>query len=52
MNNIFVGSAEILRQKEIALSLRERTRGKTACVITFGCQQNEADSEIILSPNH
>ncbi len=47
MNNIFVGSAEILRQKEIALSLRERTRGKTACVITFGCQQNEADSEII-----
>ncbi len=45
--NHFVEKSEIELQKEIALSLRELTRGKKACVITFGCQQNENDSERI-----
>jgi tRNA-2-methylthio-N6-dimethylallyladenosine synthase len=45
--NHFVEKSEIELQKEIALSLRELTKGKKACVITFGCQQNENDSERI-----
>ncbi len=44
---IFVKNEEILRQKEIAESLKPLTAGKKACVITFGCQQNENDSERI-----
>ncbi len=48
MNDIFIPQSEIEYQKEIAASLREVTKGKKACVITFGCQQNENDSERIL----
>ncbi len=48
MNNIYVSDLEIERQKEIAESLKCETKGKKACVITFGCQQNENDSERIL----
>lgn len=47
MDNIFIPQAEIDRQIEIAHSLRSETKGKKACVITFGCQQNENDSERI-----
>ena len=45
--NEFVSRQEIEEQYEIAASLREETSGKKACVITFGCQQNENDSERI-----
>ncbi len=48
MNEIYIPMQEIEKQKEIALSLRSETSGKKACVITFGCQQNENDSERIL----
>ncbi len=47
MNDIFISQTEIERQRDIALSLRAETVGKKACVITFGCQQNENDSERI-----
>lgn len=47
MNGIFIENEEIERQKAIALSLRPLVEGKKACVITFGCQQNENDSERI-----
>ncbi len=45
--NEFISKQEIERQHEIALSLHSETKGKRACVITFGCQQNENDSERI-----
>ena len=45
--NEFVNRQEIEEQYEIAASLRGETAGKKACVITFGCQQNENDSERI-----
>ncbi len=45
--NEFITKQEIERQHEIALSLCSETKGKKACVITFGCQQNENDSERI-----
>lgn len=47
MNDIFIPQNEIERQKEIAAELKSETAGKKACVITFGCQQNENDSERI-----
>ncbi len=47
MNNIFVSTVEIRRQKEIADQVRKMTVGKKAHIQTFGCQQNEADSERI-----
>jgi len=47
MNDIFIPQSEIERQKEIAQSLKPLTEGKKACVITFGCQQNENDSELM-----
>ena len=47
MNREFILQDEIDRQHEIALSLHSETAGKRACVITFGCQQNENDSERI-----
>ncbi|MBQ4316673.1 MAG: tRNA (N6-isopentenyl adenosine(37)-C2)-methylthiotransferase MiaB [Clostridia bacterium] len=47
MNDIFIPQSEIERQKEIAKSLHPITNGKKACVITFGCQQNENDSELM-----
>ncbi len=48
MNDIFIPQSEIERQKDIARSLCAVTNGKKACVITFGCQQNENDSERLL----
>ncbi len=48
MNNIFIPQSEIERQYEIAYSLHSETKGKKACVITFGCQQNENDGERIM----
>lgn len=48
MNNIFIPQSEIERQYEIAYSLTAETKGKKACVITFGCQQNENDGERIM----
>ena len=48
MNGIFIPQSEIERQYEIAYSLRSETAGKKACVITFGCQQNENDGERIM----
>ena len=47
MNDIYISKDEIQNQIIIAESLREITKGKKACVITFGCQQNENDSERI-----
>ncbi len=42
-----ISREEILRQHEIALSLRASVAGAKAMVRTFGCQQNEADGERI-----
>ena len=48
MNELFIPQNEIERQHEIAYSLIPETKGKKACVITFGCQQNENDGERIM----
>lgn len=48
MNTEFIPVSEIERQREIARELRTETAGKKACVITFGCQQNENDGERIM----
>ncbi len=47
MNDIYISNEEIQNQIAIAQSLKDITKGKKACVITFGCQQNENDSERI-----
>lgn len=47
MENIYIPKEEIEKQLNIARSLKSVTAGKKACVITFGCQQNENDSERI-----
>ena len=47
MENIYIPKEEIEKQLNIAQSLKSVTAGKKACVITFGCQQNENDSERI-----
>jgi tRNA-2-methylthio-N6-dimethylallyladenosine synthase len=47
MNGNFIPQNEIERQFAIAESLYAENCGKKACVITFGCQQNENDSERI-----
>ncbi|MDD4165221.1 MAG: tRNA (N6-isopentenyl adenosine(37)-C2)-methylthiotransferase MiaB [Eubacteriales bacterium] len=47
MDNIIIPKSEIDKQKKIAASLREFCTGKKASVRTYGCQQNEADSERI-----
>ena len=47
MSELIVPQSEIERQYRIAESLRPVITGKKACVITFGCQQNESDSERI-----
>ena len=47
MSGQIVPESEIARQHSVAESLRPLVAGKKACVITFGCQQNEADSERI-----
>ncbi|MBE6692512.1 MAG: tRNA (N6-isopentenyl adenosine(37)-C2)-methylthiotransferase MiaB [Ruminococcaceae bacterium] len=47
MNDIYIPQSEIQKQLNIADSLKDITKGKKACVITFGCQQNENDSERI-----
>ncbi len=44
---IFISENEIKRQLDIAASLRAENDGKGVFVTTFGCQQNEADSERI-----
>lgn len=44
-----LSSDEINRQFEIAARLKEDGKLKRYCVKTFGCQQNEADSEILSS---
>lgn len=48
MNELFIPHEEIERQYSIAETLKNVTKGKKAAVITFGCQQNENDSERIL----
>ena len=48
INGVFIPSALVDEQKEIARKLRDGCRGGLkAFVKTFGCQQNEADSEKI-----
>jgi len=47
MNDIYISNEEIQNQIAIAQSLKDITKGKKARVITFGCQQNENDSERI-----
>ncbi|PKM63107.1 MAG: tRNA (N6-isopentenyl adenosine(37)-C2)-methylthiotransferase MiaB [Firmicutes bacterium HGW-Firmicutes-21] len=47
MSNVFVPKSEIEKQKEIAAGLHNATVNKKACVQTYGCQQNVADSERI-----
>lgn len=42
-----IPAEEILRQREICYQLRSRLEGKLAFVDTYGCQQNESDSERI-----
>lgn len=46
MNDIFVPKEAVEKQLEIASSLKEGA-DKKVCILTFGCQQNEADSEIL-----
>lgn len=48
MNNLYIPKSEIIKQKQIAEQLREFCLGKKAVVQTYGCQQNEADSERII----
>lgn len=43
----FITQQEIEKQFNTAQNLLSQTMGKKACVITFGCQQNENDSERI-----
>ncbi len=47
MKDIYISKEEIQNQIAIAESLKPLTQGKKACIITFGCQQNENDSERI-----
>ncbi len=44
---IFISDNEIKNQLEIAARLKPTNEGKGVFVTTFGCQQNEADSERI-----
>ncbi len=53
-NDIIISAENIAEQKEYSIKCRDLLRqrlGRTpvACVVTFGCQQNEADSELIRS---
>ncbi len=43
--NVFVSEAELAHQRECAERVRAIAKGETAWVDTYGCQQNEADSE-------
>lgn len=47
-NNIFVPQNEIQRQLDIARELKPLNEGKKVYISTFGCQQNEADSERLM----
>ncbi|HAN20142.1 MAG: tRNA (N6-isopentenyl adenosine(37)-C2)-methylthiotransferase MiaB [Clostridiales bacterium GWF2_36_10] len=47
MDNILVTKIEIEKQRKIAEELQNICKGKKAAVQTYGCQQNEADSERI-----
>ncbi len=44
---ILINKESVERQKNIAREVQKYTSNKKACVITFGCQQNENDSERI-----
>ncbi|MBO7254482.1 MAG: radical SAM protein, partial [Clostridia bacterium] len=46
MNDIFVSREAVEEQLSIADKLNEK-KEKKVCILTFGCQQNEADSEIL-----
>ncbi len=46
MSDIFISKEEIRAQLETARTL-DRGADKKVCILTFGCQQNEADSEIL-----
>ena len=53
-NDIIISAENIAEQREYSIKCREimsQKFGRTpkACVVTFGCQQNEADSELIRS---
>lgn len=46
MSNIRkISSEEFAQQKEYISKIKSITKDKSACVITYGCQQNENDSE-------
>lgn len=56
-NDIIISAENIAEQREYSLKCRELFacrlgRQPRACVVTFGCQQNEADSEMIRSMLH
>ena len=40
-----ISSDEIKVQKDYISKIKELVKNKTACVVTYGCQQNENDSE-------
>ena len=48
-NESYIDTEEISRQKDIMnkVARENEGKGKLACVITYGCQQNENDSERI-----
>ncbi len=46
MSDIFIPQKTVETQLEIASSLNNG-KEKKVCILTFGCQQNEADSEIL-----
>ena len=46
MNDIFVSREAVEEQLSIADKLNDK-KEKKVCILTFGCQQNEADSEIL-----
>ena len=46
MNDIFVSESVVKSQLDIADKLKTE-ENKKVCILTFGCQQNEADSEIL-----
>ena len=45
--NKYISREEIDRQKKYIEKIKEKVHNKTACVVTYGCQQNENDSEKI-----
>ena len=41
----YISPEEIQNQKGYIAKIREKIKDKKACVVTYGCQQNENDSE-------